>query len=334
MALSILIADAGENEQFEWDSAEKTGWTPSFQKVEIPSSADSTIQPAYFRKASGSTPRPLIVSLHTWSGGYDQKDPIAADVDALDLNYIHPHFRGFNNKPEAIVSPLVLADIDDAIAYAIENGNVDPDEIHIVGVSGGGLATIAAYMELSRPIKSFNAWVPISDLNAWYWESLGRRFNYAKHILAAMGHDGKIDTDEARRRSPLSKPFPAEARKDARLRIYAGIHDGHIGCVPVSHSINFYNRIAGELKYGTDSLDEIYRRAETDPELVSKDLMLSILEKRLCPENLDSDESLLGRHIHLSRRSGPVSLIIFEGEHEQIPGALSLIIPEADSSAE
>ena len=137
--------------------------------------------------------------------------------------------------------------------------------------------------------------MPISDLNAWYWESLGRRFNYAKHILAAMGHDGKIDTDEARRRSPLSKPFPAEARKDARLRIYAGIHDGHIGCVPVSHSINFYNRIAGELKYGTDSLDEIYRRAETDPELVSKDLMLSILEKRLCPENLDSDESLLGR---------------------------------------
>ena len=74
-------------------------------------------------------------------------------------------------------------------------------------------------------------------------------------------------------------------------------------------------------------MEEIYRHAETDSELVSKDLMLSILEKRVCPENIDSDETLLGRHVHLSRRSGNVSLIIFEGEHEQIPGALDLIIP-------
>lgn len=328
MALSIVIADSCKNEQFEWDSSEKSGWTSSFEKVEIHSSADSTLQPAYFRKAQSDEPKPLIVSLHTWSGGYDQKDPMTADIEAKDLNYIHPHFRGFNNRPEAMVSRLVISDIDDAIEYAIENGNVDPDEIHIVGVSGGGMATIAAYMELSRPIKSFNAWVPISDIHAWYWESLGRRFNYASHIMAAIGHDGKIDTEEARRRSPLFKPFPKEARKNAILRIYAGIHDGHIGCVPISHSINFYNRIVGELKYGTDSLTEIYRFAEQDSELVSKNLLMSLLEKRLCPENLDSDESLLGRHVHLSRCSGNISLVIFEGEHEQIPGALELIVQE------
>ncbi len=327
MALSITIAEAQENEQFEWDSSEKSGWTPSFRKVEIISSADSTLQPAYFRKTQSRKPQPLIVSLHTWSGGYDQKDPMSADVDKKDWNYIHPHFRGFNNRPEAMVSPLVLSDIDDAIAYAVEHGNVDPDEIHIVGVSGGGMATIAAYMELTRPIKSFNAWVPISDLNAWYWESLGRRFNYASHIMAAIGHDGKIDTEEAARRSPLYKKFPKETRKNSILRIYAGIHDGHIGCVPVSHSINFYNRIVGEMKYGTASLDEIYRYAENDSELVSKNLLLSVLEKRLCPESIDKDDALLGRHIHLRRSSGPVSLIIFEGEHEQIPGAIELVIP-------
>lgn len=328
MALSITIADAQENEQFEWDSSEKSGWTPSFRKVGIPSSADSTLQPAYFRKSQSQKPRPLIVSLHTWSGGYDQKDPMTADIETRDLNYIHPHFRGFNNRPESMVSPLVLSDIDDAIAYAVEHGNVDPDEIHIVGVSGGGMATIAAYMELSRPIKSFNAWVPISDLHAWYWESLGRRYNYASHIMAAIGHDGRIDTEEALRRSPLYKKFPEEARKNSILRIYAGIHDGHIGCVPVSHSVNFYNRIVGEMKYGTDSLEEIYGYAEKDPELVSKDLLLSVLEKRVCPESIDNDDALLGRHIHLRRSSGPVSLIIFEGEHEQIPGALDLVIPE------
>lgn len=312
-------------EEFEWDSTEKVEWSDSFRIVDIPSSKDSTIQPTYFRETTSDEPQPLIVSLHTWSGGYSQKDPVTADIEARDWNYIHPHFRGFNNRPEAMVSDLVLADIDDAIDYAIAHGNVDSDQIHIVGVSGGGLATLAAYMELDRPIKSFNAWVPISDLNAWYWESRGRRFNYADHIMAAIGSDGRIDENEARHRSPLYKTFPAEVRKGAELRIYAGIHDGHIGCVPISHSVNFYNRIAGELKYGTADLSEIYRCAETDPDLVSKDLLLSLLEKRINPDYLTRGEKLLGRDIHLTRHYGPVSLTIFEGEHEQLEGALSLI---------
>ena len=312
-------------EEFEWDSTEKVEWSDSFRIVDIPSSKDSTIQPAYFRKTMSDEPQPLIVSLHTWSGGYSQKDPMTADIEARDWNYIHPHFRGFNNRPEAMVSDLVLADIGDAIDYAIAHGNVDSDQIHIVGVSGGGLVTLAAYMELDRPIKSFNAWVPISDLNAWYWESRGRRFNYADHIMDAIGIDGRIDENEARRRSPLYKTFPAEARKGAELRIYAGIHDGHIGCVPISHSVNFYNRIVGELKYGIADLSEIYRRAETDPDLISKDLLLSLLEKRINPDYLTRGEKLLGRDIHLTRHYGPVSLTIFEGEHEQLEGALSLI---------
>lgn len=325
MALNISIVDDGADRPFEWDSDEKSGWTESFEKVEIPSSADGSVQPAYFRKTQSSGLRPLIVSLHTWSGGYDQKDPMAADVVGADFNYIHPHFRGFNNRPEALASPLVISDIADAIDYAVANGRVDRDEIHIVGVSGGGLAAIAAYMDMDRPVKSFNAWVPISDIEAWYWESLGRRYNYAAHIVSAIGCDGRIDRAEARRRSPLYKKFPAELRKNSHLRIYAGIHDGHIGCVPVSHSVNFYNRIVGEQKYGTDALDRILKYAETDPALVSKDRLLQLLEKRLCPENLAGDAMLLGRHVHLSRRYGLISLVIFEGEHEQLPGALALV---------
>ena len=137
-------------------------------------------------------------------------------------------------------------------------------------------------MELSRSIRSFNAWVPISDLEAWYWESRGRRFNYADHIMAAIGADGKIDEAEARRRSPLYKSLPADARRAATLRIYAGIHDGHIGCVPVSHSVNFYNRVAGEWKYSTSNLDEIYRLAQNDSSLVSKDTVSSCKENQSC----------------------------------------------------
>ena len=35
-------------EEFEWDSTEKVEWSDSFRIVDIPSSKDSTIQPAYF----------------------------------------------------------------------------------------------------------------------------------------------------------------------------------------------------------------------------------------------------------------------------------------------
>lgn len=327
MSLNIVIPPETGDEQFEWDSSENSGWTPSFQKVEIAATADGTMQPAYFRRTCSAQPRPLIVSLHTWSGGYDQKDPITADVEGADLNYIHPHFRGFNRTPQALVSPTALADIDDAIAWAIANGNVDPERIHIVGVSGGALAALAYYMDIDRPVASVDAWVPISDIYAWYWESLGRRFNYAAHIMAAIGRDGLIDRREALRRSPLYKRYPAALRRDTPLRLYAGIHDGHIGCVPVSHSINFYNRIVGERKYGTADLGEIYCHAETDADLVSKDTLLSLLEKRLDPDSLDCAGSLLGRHVHMFRQSGSVALTIFEGEHEQLPGALSLIVP-------
>ena len=105
---------------------------------------------------------------------------------AIILKKTHPDFRGANNKPEATCSTLVLSDIEDAIDFALKHTNADPQEVHIIGVSGGGLATLYAYMNIQYPVKSFSAWVPISDIDAWYWESVGRKQKYADDIVKSV----------------------------------------------------------------------------------------------------------------------------------------------------
>lgn len=64
--------------------------------------------------------RPLIVSLHTWSGNYEQEDLLIKEIIKRDYNYIHPDFRGPNKTYEACGSEFVIQDIEDAIAFAIE----------------------------------------------------------------------------------------------------------------------------------------------------------------------------------------------------------------------
>ena len=65
------------------------------------------------------------------------------------------------------------------------------EEVHIIGVSGGGFATLAAFMNIEYPVKSFSAWVPISDIEAWYWECVGRGSRYAEDILSVVSLDKK-----------------------------------------------------------------------------------------------------------------------------------------------
>lgn len=306
-----------------WDNTAKTAWSTAFQQVQIPSSADGTLQQAYFFKSTQKHPQPLIVSLHTWSGDYQQRDPMTNEILARDWNYIHPNFRGANNKPESMGSSSVLSDIKDAIEYAIKNGNVDPADVHVIGVSGGGYATLFAYMRLDYPVKSFSAWAPISDIEAWYWESIGRRQKYADDIVAALG--GTFDDTEARRRSPIFQDFPKEKRQNASLYIYEGIHDGYTGSVPITHSLNMYNRLAAELKYKVTDLDSIGQLARLDNDLVSANEIIDLLTKRTLPLSIQPEKDLFGRQVYLEKSVGTIHLTIFEGGHEQLPQALSYI---------
>ncbi len=225
-------------------------------------------------------------------------------------NYIHPDFRGSNNRPEACGSEMVIPDIEDAIQYAIERGNVDPDNIHVIGTSGGGYATLLMYMKTSLDIGSFSAWVPISDLVDWYWACDSRGLKYAGDILLSTGSLGSmLNTEEAKRRSPYFMETPVSMRKNSLLNIYCGIHDGYTGSVPITQSINFYNKVVSDMKGDKDAV------------VSGEDASYMLSQRTFKPDEKAPLIGVEGRRIHYRKQYRSITLTIFEGGHELLPDA-------------
>lgn len=287
-----------------WDDTMKYVWPEQVKIVDIPSPLDGEIQKAYFYKSTSTDPQPLIVSLHTWSGDYTQQDPLIHQILDLDWNYIHPDFRGVNNTPKACGSKFAIDDIEQAILFAIENKKVDPQNIHVIGASGGGYATLYTYLNSKHNIASFNAWVPISDIEAWYYQSIGRKNKYAGDILAATkSKDSVLNVQEARLRSPLFMDTPVNERAEVNLRIYAGVHDGYTGSVPIIQSLEFYNKTITDFGAAKD-------------DLITENEMLALVTMRDFP--VKTEKTIGSRRIIFQRSYKNISLTIFEGTHEML----------------
>lgn len=294
-----------------YDDTRPGHWPEPFEEIKIVSTLDSAIQKAWFYKPKDTTPRPLLISLHTWSGDYNQKDTLVKMVLEKDWIYIHPDFRGPNWTSKACCSKYALEDIDQAIDFAIAHANVDTSRIYVNGVSGGGYAALAVYMRSRHPIHTISAWVPISDLAAWFNQSRIRKNGYSDHILACTGSAEKIlNVDEAIARSPIYWRTPI---RETRLHIYAGVYDGIQGSVPITQSINFYNKLVKDFK-ARDQTDQINERDEGA--LVQPEEILYLLEHRKPLKNM----GVIGdRKICLQKEHNNISLIIFEGNHEMLP---------------
>ncbi len=304
--LGVLIpvtTSAQQNPQ--WDDTQNKIWGAEFQEIEIPSSLDDSLQKAYFYKSTAISPQPLIVSLHTWSGDYSQQDPLAQQIVEKNWNYIHPDFRGPNDTYQACGSKWVIQDIEDAITFAIQEGNVDTAEIHIIGASGGGYATTLMYMQTQHPVKSFSAWVPITNLVDWYYESLGRKNKYADHIWQATQSDSVLNIEEAKSRSSYFMETPVEKRKNSKLTIYAGIHDGYTGSVPITQSINFYNKLVEDIEPSN---------AEA---IIPTEISLQLVTKRN-NAGKKAKEMLGDRPVIYQKHFRSIHLILFEGGHEML----------------
>lgn len=292
------------NETFiQFDDTRKTLWDTDFKLVDIPSSLDNSLQKAYFFKSKSTAPKPLVVSLHSWSGTYEQKDELAALSKTKDLNYIHPDFRGVNWTKDACCSELALQDVDDAIDYAIKNSKVDLSRIYVIGSSGGGYATLSTFMKSKHSIRRFSAWVPISDLPSWYAQSKIMGTKYAENILDCTSSKDSLNLDIAIKKSPIYWKTPVEKLNTTELQIFAGVYDGIQGSVPITHSINFYNKVLKD-------------RLVTDSTLyVSDSEKLSLMEYRKALGDFGSIED---RKVFLKKQSGNLGLTIFEGNHEML----------------
>lgn len=278
-------------------------WPEGFSVVEIESSLDQTRQKAIFHRAADGPKRPLLVSLHVWSGDYEAGDSLAPLVDKEDWNYIHPDFRGPNRGPDNCLSDKVVADIDDAIAYGVRAGNVDPERIFVVGFSGGAYAALGMYARTRYPVRAFLAWAPISDLAAWHNESTIRGdIDIARQIRQCTGNPEQLDNEAARLRSPLYWMLPETPK--ARIEIFAGINDGYTGPVPISHSIRFFNRLVA-----------VYGARE---QAVTIDELSALLSRGLARQ--PGMAQISGRTLLFQRDAAFGSLMVFDGGHEMPPG--------------
>jgi len=276
------------------------------KKDSIKSSIDGTVQNFYYSKSATTKPQPLVVQLHSWSFPADSLKTIGLDIEASkkNYNYIFPNFRGVNNHPKACCSEFVISDIDEAIDWALKNMNVDKKRIYIIGYSGGGYATLAMYMKSRHNIRSFSAWASISDIVAWYGESLARKNKYAGEILKCLGTDA-LDTIKAKERSPLFWTTPIKKRKKSSLQIFAGIHDGYgyDRPVPISQSVNFYNKILSD-----------FGERDTSKYANTEDLKLMLKTQSFLDKNTNM---LIGdKVINYRRQSKNIMLTIFEGGHD------------------
>ena len=288
------------------DVNDSLSWNSDFTRVAIKSPMDGEMQKAYFYGSKSKTPQPLVVSLHSWSWDYKQEDTLAILSKAKDFNYIHPDFRGQNWTKNACCSEFALSDIDAAIDYAIENGRVDTTKIYVIGRSGGGYATLSLFMKSKHRIKKFAAWVPLSDLVTWYEETLIRKLVYANQILICTNSsDGKLNQSVAIQKSPMHWPTPIEKLENTKLDIFTGVYDGleGNGPIPITQSINFYNKVLSDLKE-TDSSNYI-----------SNSEKLKLLEMR---RPLEDYGKIGNRDICLKKKSHNISITIFTGGHEML----------------
>lgn len=205
------------------------------QELWIQSTADGTLQPSLFYQASGTEKRPLLVGLHTWSfERFNQIKNMLPYAQKYNFNLLLPEFRGNNlesnpNCRQACGSEYAKQDIKDAIDYALEHCNADPENVFLLGLSGGGHMALLMCGFCPEYFRAAGAYVPITDLLKWREQHP----NYGRHAMACCGGS----EEEMRVRSPMSY---LDTIAKANLKIFHGKYDP---VVPVSHSLELYDAL-------------------------------------------------------------------------------------------
>jgi len=312
LILSLLSGcSAGTEKANVTQDDNESVWPAEVKEVSITSRLDGSAQPALFWTPEGEGPHPLLVALHTWSGDYRQSDSQNYWQFCREQGwvFIHPNFRGPNVQPGACGSEAVVQDVLDAVEYAKSHSQVDSRRIYLVGCSGGGYLTLLMAGRSPSTWAAVSAWVPISDLAAWHAQCSAPgnpNQGYAGNLEAACGgapgSSAAVDSQYTRRSAITWLSQVAGLPVD----INAGIHDGHTGSVPVSHSLRAFNALAAvngspEMILTDSQIDSIVANQSLPPEL----------QGQTEPDSLYGEKTVLFR-----RNAGLVRVTLFEGGHE------------------
>ena len=284
---------------------------PRTELGETVSSLDGDRQPLlhWAPPNAADQPTPLLVFLHSWSSDYQQDNSKWLKACAArNWIWLHPNFRGINQSPKACGSRFARQDVLDAIIFAKQQWNVDPQRIYLAGVSGGGHMALLMAGHHSDQFSAVSAWVGPTDLAAWhrFHTKNGVPQKYAmmieKSLGGAPGTSIAIDADY-RDRSPV---FHLSRAGDLPVSIWAGVEDGHTGSVPIRHSLAAFNAIAES-------------HGDT---VISEKEIVELGEHKKLKSPLASDsvqDTTAGQKIYLRRRSQESVVTIFEGGHESHP---------------
>ena len=283
-------------------------------KVLVKSTIDGTDQPSYVILPDGFTtsdqPRPLLVSLHSWSGDLEQRNkPLEKLANERGWICLFPNFRGRNDHPEACGSKIAQQDILDAVEWAKQKYPLDLRRIYLTGNSGGGHMTMLMVGRHPRVWAAASAWVGISDLAAWHKKHSAEDDRYGQMMRKVCGGkpgDSEAVDEQYRQRSPLTYLHQAVG---VPLDIAAGVHDGYTGSVPTRHSLEAFNAIAKADGSAVITEDEIQQISRPNGRLDSPQ-----------PSDRTQDDEF-GREIHLRRHAKQARVTIFEGGHEGIAAA-------------
>lgn len=205
------------------------------QELLIQSTLDGSMQPSLFYKSESAEKRPLLVGLHTWSyDRFNQIKNMLPVAEEHDFNLLLPEFRGKNlaENPhchEACGSELAKQDIQDAIDYVIAHENVDPENVFLLGLSGGGHMALLMAGKCPEYFKAIGSFVPVTDLREFVKQSK----RYRASVFDCCGED----EEELLKRSPVNY---IDTIAKANLKIFHGKYDP---IVPVSHSITLFNQL-------------------------------------------------------------------------------------------
>lgn len=282
---------------------------PELTEVKIPSRhTPGEQQPILYwaPKEAEKQDTPLLVFLHSWSGSYKQNNQKWFQ-EAVDRGwvYLKPNFQGPNFQPTGCGSEQARQEILEAMEFIGTKYQIDSQRVYLAGSSGGGHMTLLMAGYYPERFSAVSAWVPITDLAAWnefhsQSEPIGK---YAKNVRdccgGVPGDSEEVDT-EYRKRSPNDY---LDRVGELPVDIAAGIHDGHTGSVPISHSLNAFNVIAKS--HGTP--------------LIEHDFISYLVEHQRLPEGTKATfdvEENYPREVHFRKRSQNTRVTIFEGGHE------------------
>ena len=201
---------------------------------------------------------------------------------------------------------------------------IDSTRVYLIGTSGGGYTSLLMAGRHPELWAGVSAWVPITDLTAWYHENKAMGDKHWREVADSCSgspRTSKEGDEQYKLRSPLT--YLEDAREVA-IDINAGIRDGHEGGVPVSHSLRAFNTIAHQ-----------------HDRFTNQDIQ-SIVETATIPKHLQheiSDPTYGDKQPLLRRYAGRARVTLFDGRHEYIPEAAlrwlekqQLVIPPPSAS--